>query len=253
MFSKTSILVIIGIIFFVLVLYYFYDDICNVKKTLIPTYQKVMKLETQVAELEKKLADPGVKRNGLVKDQGESPAFSITYQSDLIGPACGQSIRYTSAINDSEIAEIRRKNIVKPVTVSNSSNKVKIVSPIAASVVSPVLFTSAARSSPTKVKSPTKISPQEYKKMYDQLSSEALTAGSDDQFDLISSPQIDLDMAKNISDSVKFAEIEKSTMSELSDIQIDNSCVSEVSDLVYNKIKLKKVNRTLSQRRNKKT
>jgi predicted Holliday junction resolvase-like endonuclease len=47
-------IIAIGLIILLIVIYYFYDDIRNIKKNLIPMYEKTMKLENKIEELEKK-------------------------------------------------------------------------------------------------------------------------------------------------------------------------------------------------------
>jgi hypothetical protein len=71
-------IIAIGLIILLIVIYYFYDDIRNIKKNLIPMYEKTMKLENKIEELEKKfLPDKkSVKNNN-------TPVFSISYQSEI--------------------------------------------------------------------------------------------------------------------------------------------------------------------------
>src|SRR6056297_2891463 len=95
-------LMIICIIVALLVLYYFYDEISNVKKLFLPTYQKTMTLESKTMALEKKINEiiiSGKKSNKL-----DSPPMSITYHSDMVKNG-NLSVRY-SDLSDSEAQKI---------------------------------------------------------------------------------------------------------------------------------------------------
>lgn len=73
----TKIIIIICVAGCLLIFYYLYNEISNVKKIMEPTYQKTMLLENKVAELEKKtLNSPKRKRRST-----QSPVFSMTYNS----------------------------------------------------------------------------------------------------------------------------------------------------------------------------
>lgn len=102
-------LIMIGVIICLLILYYFYDEIRNLKKSLLPTYQKTMALEIKVEELQKKTANmPTVFDK---KSKNDSPVFSISYQSDMIkNPA---SVKYNE-ISETEAKRLK-ESIIKPV------------------------------------------------------------------------------------------------------------------------------------------
>src|SRR5690606_29729567 len=71
------IIIIICVAGCLLIFYYLYNEISNVKKIMEPTYQKTMLLENKVAELEKKILNsPKRKRRST-----QSPVFSMTYNS----------------------------------------------------------------------------------------------------------------------------------------------------------------------------
>lgn len=73
----TKIIIIICVAGCLLIFYYLYNEISNVKKIMEPTYQKTMLLENKVAELEKKILNsPKRKRRST-----QSPVFSMTYNS----------------------------------------------------------------------------------------------------------------------------------------------------------------------------
>jgi hypothetical protein len=71
-------IIAVGLIILLLVIYYFYDDIRNIKKNLIPMYEKTMKLENKIEELEKKFSP----NKNSVKRNNNTPVFSISYQSE---------------------------------------------------------------------------------------------------------------------------------------------------------------------------
>ena len=107
MFQKKY-LIMIGIIICLLVLYYFYDEISNIKKLFVPAYQKTMSLEAKLIQLEKKTLEmiPQIKK----KSEGkiESPPLSITYNSDRVKNNGNLSLKY-SAISDDEASELMKK------------------------------------------------------------------------------------------------------------------------------------------------
>ncbi len=112
-------IIMIGIAVCLLVLYYFYDDISNIKKSFVPMYQKTMELEAKVLKLEsesKKITNINPKRKK-ISSKNESPAFSISYQSDMIGKG-NLSVRYT------DITESEANNLLKIV----DQNKIKQLS-----------------------------------------------------------------------------------------------------------------------------
>ena len=80
---QTKYLIIIGAIICLLVLYYICDEISNVKKIFVPVYQKTMILEAKMLKLEKIPCDQFPKKK-LTNSKIESPALSITYQSDMV-------------------------------------------------------------------------------------------------------------------------------------------------------------------------
>lgn len=104
---QTKYLIIIGAIICLLILYYFHDEISNVKKLFLPTYQKTMALEARVMDLEKNLVGSKKKSQKIV----DSPALSITYQSDMVKNG-NLSVKYAD-VNDTEADELLRQ-INKP-------------------------------------------------------------------------------------------------------------------------------------------
>lgn len=76
-------LIMIGIVVCLLILYYFYDEISNVKKLFAPTYQKTMALEAKIVEMDRRTSDL-INRKRPREPRIDSPALSITYQSDMI-------------------------------------------------------------------------------------------------------------------------------------------------------------------------
>ncbi|XWV26498.1 hypothetical protein QJ857_gp0571 [Tupanvirus soda lake] len=100
---QTKYLIIIGAIICLLVLYYFYDEISSVKKLFVPTYQKTMALEAKVLELEKKANEITQKKKPMIQ-KIDSPALSITYQSDMVKNG-NLSVKYAD-LSDTEAKEL---------------------------------------------------------------------------------------------------------------------------------------------------
>ena len=253
---ETKYLLIIGAIVCILVCYYFYDEISNAKKILLPTYQKTMSLEAKITALEeeiknhpKNISNPKSKKKNSnltphPKKHTDSPALSITYQSDLMhGNGTGtdhyRSARY-SDINDSEVVEIRKN--INPY-VNNNFNPTQINK--FSTQINPKINVSPPNKSNQLNKSQPSVPDPSYQKILDGLSIEAATAGSDDQFDIISSAELDLEVVKHISDTAHIIDLEQNNMSELSDIPIkqshnqSQSHLSEISDFVFNQRKNK--------------
>jgi hypothetical protein len=78
---RSKYLIIIGVIICLLVFYYFYDEISKIKKMFLPTYQKTRLLEEKMLLLENKSNE--VSKKKLFNVKNDSPALSITYQSDM--------------------------------------------------------------------------------------------------------------------------------------------------------------------------
>ena len=81
---ESKYLIVIVVIICLLVLYYFYDEISNLKKLFVPTYQKTMALEAKIMELDKKTIEINQKRALPPSRKTDSPALSITYNSDMV-------------------------------------------------------------------------------------------------------------------------------------------------------------------------
>ncbi len=81
---QTKYLIIIGIIICLLIIYYLYCEISNAKKIFTPAYQKTMALEVKIADLEKKNMELLQKKMIHYNKKNDSPALSITYQSDMV-------------------------------------------------------------------------------------------------------------------------------------------------------------------------
>src|SRR5579875_100740 len=72
-------IIAIGLIIFLLVIYYLYDDLRNLKASFIPVYEKTLKLEKKIEELEKKTGSNSILEK---KNKNDTSVFSISYQSD---------------------------------------------------------------------------------------------------------------------------------------------------------------------------
>jgi signal recognition particle GTPase len=107
---------------FLLILYYFYDEINRVKKLFVPAYQKTMELEAKVLSLEKKAGEwmeknsqHSLKITGNTsvtkskQSKNDSPAYSITYFSDVVRNP-NASIKYCQ-LSETETREIMNKSI----------------------------------------------------------------------------------------------------------------------------------------------
>lgn len=84
---KTSYLIMIGAVICLLILYYFYNEISELKKILLPTCQKTMALEAKISDLNKRSLELISKKskNEINHDtKNESPIMSITYYSDMV-------------------------------------------------------------------------------------------------------------------------------------------------------------------------
>lgn len=102
---QTKYLIIAGAIICLIILYYFYDEIKNIKKLFTPAYQKTMALEAKVMELEKITEDLASQRQP--KKRNDSPALSITYHSDMAKKTGNLSVKYV------DISETEAKQLLK--------------------------------------------------------------------------------------------------------------------------------------------
>lgn len=109
---QTKYLIMIGAIVCLLILYYLYHEISNVKKSFIPAYQKTMSLEARIIELEKKSNENIPKKK--INPKIDSPALSITYQSDMAKNG-NLSVMYA------DLSESEAKRLVK--NIEKNQNK----------------------------------------------------------------------------------------------------------------------------------
>ena len=82
-------LLIISVVCCIMILYYFYDEISNIKKTIVPIYQKMMSLERKIVDLEKRNGHDTIK-------QVDSPAFEVTYRSDMANDGSNLSAKHAN-------------------------------------------------------------------------------------------------------------------------------------------------------------
>ena len=156
---ETKYLIMIGAVVCLLILYYFYDEISNVKKSFIPTYQKTMALEAKLAELEKKTNDflPLSKKKSI--PAYESPVFSVSYNSDAIKNG-NLSAKYI------DLSETEAKKIIKNIEQHKQLTKSQLTksqltkSPIKSNFSPAFSDTSDAPLKSSPVKSLPKISPK---------------------------------------------------------------------------------------------
>lgn len=112
---KTKYLIIVGAIICLLILYYFYDEISRSRKIILDTYNKTMALEAKISDLEKKSNEMTFKKKNNSKT--DSPAMSITYQSDMIKGNNALSVKYA------DISETEAKQMIQKIAQNNQSPK----------------------------------------------------------------------------------------------------------------------------------
>jgi len=124
---ESKYLIVIVVIICLLVLYYFYDEISNLKKLFVPTYQKTMALEAKIMELDKKTIEINHKRALPSSRKIDSPALSITYNSDMVKNG-NLSVKYAD-LSESEakrllhnINDNKKQPIALPPTNNHNSN-----------------------------------------------------------------------------------------------------------------------------------
>jgi len=127
---ETKYLIIFAAIVCIIIFYYYYGEISSIKKILKPSYQKTMSLESRIIELEKKAQTLLVpKKNGLndinnfKSKKNDSPALSITYQSDMIKNG-NLSVRYAD-LSESETRELRKNMTQQKIVDTKVENKVE--------------------------------------------------------------------------------------------------------------------------------
>lgn len=224
MFEKKYI-IIIAIIICLLVLYYFYDEISSVKKLFVPTYQKTMALEARIINLEKKTSDPAPKKK-LLNSKIDSPALSITYQSDMVKNG-NLSVKYTD-ISDTEAKELLKKidhckskqQVAKQIPSipmgelsepNNSQNK-NIFMP---NTKKPDFDIEESDTINIKVADLVQKNSQtaEYEKILDGLTKNISNIRSEDVFD---DDELDADIIKSISESIQYADMpSENTLSDI--------------------------------------
>lgn len=278
---ETKYLIIIGVVICVLVLYYFYDEISSTKKLMIPTYQKTMYLEAKIIELEKKTQDLSQNQQLQLKQLKntrsnsstgpsqrkkpiDSPALSITYQSDMVNKNSGNNLSVIYAdLTETEVNEIRQKIESANKSSNRSSSNKSVNKPVDAPINKPqvvgkldtepdifdfneteqsiALIQSQAQSQPHP--QPQLHSP--YQKILDNLSTDiniitqrvSPPGTKSDSF----SSMFDSEVAKCISDSVNCMDLDQTNMSDLSEIPADSD--------VPIKPTTTKVNKTLTHKK----
>jgi hypothetical protein len=265
-------LIMIGAIVCVLILYYFYDEIASTKKIVIPSYQKTMQLEAKLLDLEKKTNDLILKTASSKppkhrKKIPDSPALSITYQSDMLNKNNNQGIIYAD-FSETEANEIRRKLELMgqnkprgPSPIKSPSLNKSFGSPNKSSIphnkLSPrksdsdifdfmsfkkeeqpqsTSQTQIRLTSPGSAK-PTRTRPN-YQDILNNLSTDLTVIASEEKSELYSSI-FDSEVAKCISDSVNCADLGQTNLSEISEIPVTTETAQEPPKSV------KKINRTL--------
>ncbi|QGR53857.1 hypothetical protein [Moumouvirus maliensis] len=113
---KTSYLIIIGAVICLLIIYYFYSEISELKKLYVPTCQKIMNVEAKISDLDKKSLE--YLRKIKYESKNESPIMSITYHSDMVKKNGNLSIKYD------DLSETEANELVKKLNnAKNNNNK----------------------------------------------------------------------------------------------------------------------------------
>lgn len=105
---KINYLTTIIVIIILLIIYYLYHEISKTKKIFAPAYEKTLDLDEKMIELNKKVIelDEKIIKN---KSKNDSPALSITYQSNIKNN--DSNVKYSN-FSDTEANKIL-KNIKK--------------------------------------------------------------------------------------------------------------------------------------------
>lgn len=263
---ETKYLIIIGAVISLLILYYFYDEMSNTKKIIMPTYQKTMLLESKLIDLEKKTdtfilnfknqvqshpQNQPTKNNR--KKPIDSPALSITYQSDMINKNSGNNLSVMYAdLTETEINEMRKKLELNK-KVSGEKNPSPKKSPEKSD---PHMFNFLSpEQNKNQVNSQTQHnlnSTLPYQQILDNMSSPDWTQGSKKLIDSDGnnidtfSNMFDSEVVKCISDSVNCVDLDQTHMSEISEIPV----TSEIQiDSDAQQKQNKKVNKTLLRKK----
>ncbi|AGF85428.1 hypothetical protein QJ854_gp354 [Moumouvirus goulette] len=115
---KTSYLIIIGVVICLLIIYYFYSEISELKKLYVPTCQKIMNIEAKVSDLDKKSLE-FFNRKNRYESRNESPIMSITYHSDMVKKNGNLSIKYD------DLTETEANELVKKLNYNTKNNNHK--------------------------------------------------------------------------------------------------------------------------------
>ncbi|BCS83050.1 hypothetical protein QLL95_gp1073 [Cotonvirus japonicus] len=111
---KIKYLIIIAAIIGLLVLYYFYSEISDVRKLLTSTYQKTLVLESKTIELDKK---SNIRLDNNKKfSRTDSPILSITYNSDMVKKNGNLSVKYA------DLTETEANNLLKQINHKDQLN-----------------------------------------------------------------------------------------------------------------------------------
>lgn len=243
-------LIIIGVIISLLFAYYCWDEISTVKKIAIPNYQRTMQLESKIIDMETKtnmlmvnLNNGGKKQIKQLRQKNhvDSPAYSITYQSDMINKNRGNLSVVCGDLSESEINSIRGKLKTGTVVRSPKNTKPKLLSPGSEINV--------GRGRPTE-------SGESYKNILDILSSprklpkvefHSLTATNiADDSEVFG--MFDEDVARHISDSINCIDLNEDNMEDIS--EIPSEFISDFnSEARPNR---KNINKTLPHKKSKK-
>jgi hypothetical protein len=210
---ETKYLIIIGVILCLLVIYYFYDEISNIKRTFLPTYQKTMALEAKLLEYERRYKKTPLLKS---KDPHDAPIMSISYNSqDAKHNTDGtSSIMYATDPEAKELLEVLSKKNKNAIVLAQPAPPLpKSVTPKSV----PHLDSEVRDMDPTvsetiHVTAPTLGQPHGNSTDLDgiwnainNLANDANTISTSDYKYL--DMELDLDVVKSISDSVHKAEL----------------------------------------------
>lgn len=249
---ETKYLIMIGAVICLLIIYYLYDEISNVKKIVAPVYQKTMELEAKVLELEKKNLEnvtikPIIQRN-------DSPALSITYRSDMVKNG-NLSVQYADLSemeanellknmeqNKSKSTQPNNKNLQRRelsdfVTLSDDAKNKKSnsndlfneetdtfdVKITGLTNKNPLEMVNLEQNDPVFLTNNVrKADTAEYQQILNGLTANMRNITSEDVFD----DELDKDIIRSISESIQYADLSSDTI--ISDIPIINKKKSTI-------------------------
>uniref|UniRef100_A0A6C0LUX2 Uncharacterized protein n=1 Tax=viral metagenome TaxID=1070528 RepID=A0A6C0LUX2_9ZZZZ len=194
------------IVIFGIILVYFYTEIGENKQLLKTIYQKVQTLEMKINTNQK--TNSFIKNLPMKNQRIESPAFSITYQSDAIKNN-NLSVKY------SDLSETEAKELTKKLDKTYSNDN-KIINNSGTEIIDIKLVDVVKQSNNTPLMSE-RYQLNECGKILEGLSNDIINIKTDDDIDLFDNNNIDISILKSITESLRYAD---NISDKLSDIPI---------------------------------